>query len=154
MCIRDSLKALVILVAVSLLVVSGAMVTHIDTELMPMMDQGSIQISVETKPALKTEKVSEILAGIEAILEEQPDIDEYSVRSGSGSSSISVYLKDDRSMETGEMVDLLREQTADMTDCKVSVSAQSGMSIGGNAEVTAVSYTHLDVYKRQVPSPP
>ena len=64
------------------------------------------------------------------------DIDEYSVRSGSGSSSISVYLKDDRSMETGEMVDLLREQTADMTDCKVSVSAQSGMSIGGNAEVT------------------
>ena len=34
------------------------------------------------------------------------------------------------------MVDLLREQTADMTDCKVSVSAQSGMSIGGNAEVT------------------
>ncbi|RGB66747.1 efflux RND transporter permease subunit [Provencibacterium massiliense] len=131
-----NLKALVILVAVSLLVVSGAMVTHIDTELMPMMDQGSIQISVETKPALKTEKVSEILAGIEAILEEQPDIDEYSVRSGSGSSSISVYLKDDRSMETGEMVDLLREQTADMTDCKVSVSAQSGMSIGGNAEVT------------------
>lgn len=131
------LKALVVLVAVTLLVVSATMATNIDSELMPMMDQGAIQISVETKPALKLEKVSEILEKVEAIVKEEEDVDEYSVRSsGSGDSTISVYLKDDRTKETGEIVDIFREKTASMTDCKVSVSAQSGMSFGGNAEVT------------------
>lgn len=130
-------KALVVLVAVTLLAVSASMMTRIDSELMPMMDQGSIRISVETKPALKMEKVSEILSEVEQIVSAQPDVDRYSMRSsGSGDSSISVYLKDSRSMETGEIVELLREQTKDMTGCKVTVSAQSGMSIGGNAEVT------------------
>lgn len=131
------MKALVVLVAVVLLAASAAMAGSISQELMPMMDQGSITVSVETKPALKMEKVSEILTQVERIVEAQPDVEEYSLRSsGSGSSSISIYLKDERSMETGEMVELLREQMKDIVDCKVSVSAQSGMSIGGNAEVT------------------
>ena len=135
-------KALVVIVSVVLLVVSVGMVFFIPMQLMPDIDQGSISISVDTKPGLKLEEVDKILTGLEAMVVECPDVERYSLSGGgsgsmfsSGSGSISVYLKGDREKSTKEWVDIWRAQTADTVGYDVDVSAASMMSMLSSSSV-------------------
>ncbi|HIT18251.1 MAG TPA: efflux RND transporter permease subunit [Candidatus Fimivivens faecavium] len=130
-------KKLVILVAVGVLVFSGFLFSQIGMELMPNMDQGSISITVTTKPGMDVEAVDAILLEMESRIAEYDQIESYSVRSsGGGSASISIRLKDDIGIKTAEMLPVLRERFSDILDCSIEVSERSGMSFGGNNGVT------------------
>ncbi|GKH47611.1 MULTISPECIES: efflux RND transporter permease subunit [Anaerotruncus] len=136
-------KALVVIVSVVLLVVSVGMVFFIPMQLMPDIDQGSISISVDTKPGLKLAEVDRILTGLETMVAECPDVERYSLSSGGssmlssgGGGSISVYLRGDREKSTKEWVDIWRAQTANTVGYDVDVSASSMMSMmGGGSSV-------------------
>ena len=137
-------KALVVITAVLLLFVSVGMVFFIPMQLMPDIDQGSISISVDTKPGLKLEELDKILSGLEGMVAGCPDVERYSLSGGgssmlsSGSGSISVYLKSDREKSTKEWVDIWRAQTAHTVGYDVDVSASSMMSMltgGSNVDV-------------------
>lgn len=65
-------KALVVIVSVVLLVVSVGMVFFIPMQLMPDIDQGSISISVDTKPGLKLAEVDRILTDLETMVARMP----------------------------------------------------------------------------------
>lgn len=130
-------KKLVILTAVGVLVLSGVLFSNIGMELMPNMDQGSISVSITTKPGMDIGAVDTLLREMESRIAEYDQIDTYSVRSsGNGNASISIRLKEDAGMKTSEMLPILRQRFSDLLDCSIEVSERSGMSFGGNNGVT------------------
>lgn len=139
-------KGLVVLFSVILLVGSFALpfTGLIPVELIPAVDQGQISIEVKTKPGLKLGETDALLRDIEEMVQQCPDVENYSLSSGGGGmslgsgggTSISVYLKSDRQTPTDEWVDIWREQTKGRIGCDVSVSSSSSTSsMGGGSDV-------------------
>lgn len=138
-------KLLVVLISVGLLVGSFMLLPFIHFQLMPDIDQGTISISVETKPGLKLEKVDALMTQLESMVQESTDVERYYLTAGGGamtstgneSGSLTVYLKADRERSTNEWIDEWREQTKDIPNCDISISAQSMMSFssGGSVDV-------------------
>ena len=131
-------KKLVVFIAVALLVISFVLLSFVPMELIPSIDQGTIDITVETRPGLKLENVDAIASSLEEMIQAHPDVDRYSVSGSSGSLSISVYLKGDRAMTTDQVVDQWRQETADTVDYTVSVSSYNmadAMSGGGSVQL-------------------
>ncbi len=130
-------KKLVMLTTVLLLVLSFVMAAHVNVELMPQTDEGTVSISVETRPNLKIEEVDKILTDIESMVAADEDTDRYMVQSGGsglmamysgGASTVTVYLKDDRSMETSEKADLWRKALDGTPNAVITVDTSSMMS--------------------------
>jgi len=137
-------KKTVVVVSVALLVVAVAMATMLNVELMPTMDEGIVQINLETKPGLNLEGVDSLLTGLEEMVAAHPDVDRYSLSGGGsgvssmmggGSSSITAYLKDNHEMTTDQVVAQWQRETAQVLDCEISVSSGSTTgSIGGGSD--------------------
>lgn len=134
-------KKTVVAISVALLALSVLIARQLNMELIPAMDEGIVSISVTTRPGLKLERVDEIMTNIENTVREHPDVENYTMSAGgsgisalSGGSSLQVYLREDREMETDEVVELFRQQTATMVDCDIAIesssSTMSGMSSG------------------------
>lgn len=109
--------------------------TQLNMELMPAIDQGIVTISLSTRPGLQLESIDEMALQLETMVGQHPDVDTYSMTvggsgmtamlGGGSSASITAYLKEDRDMDTNEVVDQWREQTKDMVNGEVDVSALS-----------------------------
>ena len=142
-------KKLTVLIAILLLVISVGMLPFIGTELIPSMDQGSLSVTVQMKKGLTLEKANEITSQVEQLVAQQPDVKDYLLTlTEGGDASISVYLKDDRELETAQLVDLLRQQTQGLQNCYVDVSQSSMMSMGGASEVSVqIQGQDIDVLK-------
>ncbi|MDO4294623.1 MAG: efflux RND transporter permease subunit [bacterium] len=129
-------KGMVIVVTVVLLVISLLMATKLKMEMMPETDEGTIQASIELKPGLTNERVNEILLEAESYISSDENVESYMLSyggsglslSGSGA-SITAYLKDDRSMETDEVVELWKPVLGSMTDCSITVTSLNSMSM-------------------------
>lgn len=138
---RDIMKVLlfkrktVIVVSLSLLSVSLLMATQLKLELMASDDQGEITIEVETRPGLTVAKVDQVLMEVEKIIVQTQDLESYMTTYGGGgirssdAASITAYLKKDRTMETTEVVDLWKQELADLPDCNITVDAESSMDM-------------------------
>ena len=116
-----------------LLAVAVYLGMNLGTELMASDDQGEIRISITTRPGLRTEETDKIARQIEDIISVHPDLDSWMTQFGGGargaSASITAYLKDDRAMTTAEISDQWSEELSDITNCDISVSASSSMSM-------------------------
>ena len=130
-------KKFVMLTTILLLVLSFVMAAHLKVELMPQTDEGTISISVETRPDLKIEEVDKILTDIENMVAADEDTDRYMVQSGGsglmavysgGSSTVTVYLKDDRSMKTADKADYWRKKLDGTPNAVITVESSSMMS--------------------------
>lgn len=136
--LRAALTHKLVVVAIALCILGGTiyLYTTLDQELMPNMDQGQISISVETKTGLSIDRTNEIMTQVEEAVAAHDEVESYSLSSrGGGSASMSVYLSDDYQGTTQEFVSQLRQETADIENCAIEVSEQSGMSFGGNSGV-------------------
>lgn len=130
-------KGLVLVVTVLLLGVSILMATKLNMELMPETDEGTIQASIELKPGLTDERVNEILMEAESYISSDENVESYMLSYGgsglsltsSSGASITAYLKDDRTMDTDEIIDLWKPVLGSMTDCSITVSSVSSMSM-------------------------
>lgn len=128
-------RVLVVLAAVALLVGSFMMLPFIGVELMPSTDNGQINVAITTRPGLRLENARKIMDKVEAIVLEQPDLEHYSLSGSGESSSFTLYLKDDRTVETAQVMDNLRQATKGMLDCEVKVSS-GGISMGSGSSDT------------------
>lgn len=142
-------KILVVGTAVVLLAGSIALVTQINMEMMPQVDEGIVKVEIETRPGLQLSRVSEICAEIESLAASNPDVESYSVTGGGSgmnammtgntNASLSAYLRSDRKMTTAEVVEDWQNKTRDMLDCNVNISSSSdamgSMGSSGGIEI-------------------
>lgn len=148
-------KKTVMGLSVLLLAASLFLATRLGMELMASDDQGEISITVETRPGMETAKIDEVLKQVEAVIIQHQDLDAYMTTSGGngmmttgGSSTITAYLKDDRSMSTGDVVRQWRKELGNISNCSITVDLSGSMSMMssfGESFETILKGTELDV---------
>ncbi|MCI9509794.1 MAG: efflux RND transporter permease subunit [Angelakisella sp.] len=137
-------RKLVVSTAVLLLVLAVVLFAIVPQELMPSMSSGNINLSVETKSGLNLESTNEIMAQLEEMVSQHPDVESYSMSVGSGgmmggsSASISVTLREDAALSDEEFVQEIRDQSKLVPNCVVEVSANDMMSMlaSQNVDIT------------------
>ncbi len=151
-------------VAVSFLLLAGAlsMVAVRPIELIPQMDEGTVEISIETKPALKLEEVDAVLQKVERVVAKDADVEHYLLTvggtggltmmgTGSANTTITAYLKDGRSRSTDQVISDWKKTTEHFTDCDLSftsVNSMMAMSMGGDDEISInLQASNLDTLK-------
>ncbi|MGM9525718.1 MAG: efflux RND transporter permease subunit [Peptococcaceae bacterium] len=117
-------KKTVFLITLLLLVVSVASVSHVKMELMPAGDEGTISVSVTTRPGIQLDEKKEILAEVEEIITSCGDMEHYMLMD----STYMVELKDDRKMSTQEIMDVWKVDMRRILNCDVEISNSSAMS--------------------------
>mgnify|MGYP005754740383 FL=1 len=136
-------KKTAVLVSVALLVFSLGLVSLMDTELIPAMDEGTVSISASMRPGTKVSLVEERMARLEDMVASHEDVESYTMTASDGSGSISVNLKDDRNMSSQEIADQWTEETKDFTDMQLEISTSSTissmMTSGSGGSVTLTS---------------
>ncbi|MDL2233059.1 efflux RND transporter permease subunit [Ruminococcaceae bacterium OttesenSCG-928-L11] len=148
-------KKTVMAVSMAILAVSLLLATQLNTELMPAVDEGAISISVSTRPGLKLAQIDEKMRGLEEMVDSHPDVERYSMSAGSGSvlssgnSTIMAYLKSDRRLETKEIVEQWRLETADIIDCEIAINETSStaMSMASSDVQVSLRASDLDSLK-------
>lgn len=139
---RDVMKVLlpkrktVMFVTVLLLILSFMMAGQLGMEMIPEGDEGTISISIETRPGLTIERTDEIYKQVEAVVTAEPDLDSYVLSAGSsglsmmsgGGASLTAYLKDDRELETDEVLAKWKSLLSTMDDCNITLDSSSMMS--------------------------
>lgn len=132
-------KKQVIFTSIVLLVISLAMASQLGMDLMPSADEGTVAITIETKPGLKIEEVDEILKKVEAVVtseENEAYVDSYMLSYGStglsmtsgSDATLTVYLRDDCKLDTDEVIRLWKPVLAQISDCDITMEASSIMS--------------------------
>ncbi len=128
-------KGKVIATSVVLLVFSLILATQLGMELIPLPDEGTVSISVETRPGLNLEQVNEILTKVEEYIAADENTASYMVSYGasglgltSGSAgTVTAYLKDDRKLETEEVIDKWKAPLAAIPDCNITMTTSNMM---------------------------
>ncbi|MGN0466233.1 MAG: efflux RND transporter permease subunit [Lachnospiraceae bacterium] len=117
-------KKTVLASAVALFIISILLLSLIGSELIPDMAQGKIDIKVTMRPGLNINKVEKIMTKLEDMVKENDDVETYRLTASTSSStgSIAITLKDKRSMETEDIVEMWQEQVSDTTDYDVEIS--------------------------------
>ena len=126
----------VMFVTVLLLILSFMMAGQLGMEMIPEGDEGTISISIETRPGLTIERTDEIYKQVEAVVTAEPDLDSYVLSAGSsglsmmsgGGASLTAYLKDDRELETDEVLAKWKSLLSTMDDCNITLDSSSMMS--------------------------
>lgn len=148
-------RGLVMVISVALLLFSFFIASFLRTELMAEDDQGQITITAKVKPGMETDKIDGIMKQIEGIISGQPDVESYVTLAGSTGMSMSsdpnitVYLKKDRKIQTGDMVKLWKQELSDIPDTNITVAAYSqvgammGSEDGYTVELQSTDYDSL-----------
>ncbi len=124
-------RGLVMAVSAAFIVATLFLAGGMEAELMTADDTGTISVSIETRPGLISAQAEEMLNQAEAIVAANENVDSYMLRYNGNSGSITAYLKDDRAMETDEIVSLWETQMADIENCTIEVEASTSMSMMG-----------------------
>ncbi len=139
---RDIMKVLlpkkktVMFVTVVMLILSFMMAGQLGMEMIPEGDEGTISISIETRPGLTIQRTDEIYKQVEAVVTAEEDLDSYVLSAGSsglsmmsgGGASLTAYLKDDRKLETDEVLAKWKSLLSTMDDCNITLDTSSMMS--------------------------
>ena len=127
-------KKTVIFTSVVLLAASIAMATQLGMELISSADEGTVAISVETKPGLNIEEIDQIFQKVEAVVTADENVDSYMLSYGStglsmgSSSTLSAYLSDDCKLPTEEVIRMWKPLMAQIPDCDITMESSSMMS--------------------------
>ena len=117
-------KKTVFAITAILLIISILSVSGISMELMPATDEGTISVSVSTRPGLRFEEQSQILERVEAVIVENEDVEHYTLRG----TSFTVDLRDDRSQSTADIISQWKVDMRSILDCDIEISNSSAMS--------------------------
>lgn len=121
-------KILVLFISVLLLAGAFLLVTEINTELMPTMDEGAFAVTASFRSGTKLEAIEEKTVFLEEMMEEDPDIDHYSYRISGDSAVVTAYLADETELTTNEAIEKYSRELANLTDMDISIAA-SGASM-------------------------
>ncbi|MCL2839372.1 MAG: efflux RND transporter permease subunit [Defluviitaleaceae bacterium] len=136
-------KKTVVLITSAILVLAIFLATQMDSELMPPMDEGVINISISTRPGLNLESVDEILSELEDIVAVHPDVSHFMLTSGNMGSTLMVYLYDDRNMQTGEVIEQFRHETSHVlnSDIEITTGGIFGVPAAEGVAITLMGYS-------------
>ncbi|MFV0497670.1 MAG: efflux RND transporter permease subunit [Candidatus Fimivivens sp.] len=148
-------KRTVVVIAILLLVGSLALVPLIGVELLPATDDGIINISLSVRPGTNNDRIHELLAPLEELVMNHPDVDHYSMVAGnsglnmvmggnSSAASITAYLKKDRKTSTDDLVNQWRNETKNPIDCDISITASSQTEQMGSNTNVAINLQSTD----------
>ena len=126
-------KAIVMLGSVGLVVLTLFLASGMQSELMTADDNGTISVTITTRPGLLDEKADDILNQVESIVSSHEDVDSYMLRYNGSSGTVSAYLKDDRKMSTDEIVYQWEDEMSGLENCTIEVEASSSMSFMGRS---------------------
>ncbi len=126
-------KLVVLLASVVIMAATVFLASGMETELMTADDTGTISVSIETRPGLLTEKATEMLERVEAIVAGHEDVESYMLRYNNDSGSITAYLKDDRKMSTDDIASQWENEMVDIDNCTIEVEASRSMSFMGRS---------------------
>ena len=151
---------LVFTVSVLLLVAAFGLASRLSVELMSTVDEGIVAMTIKTKPGLSVDSINQSIAGLEAFVSNDENVDHYLVTYGAGGMSINAgsdvtlnaYLKDDRKLSTDEVINQWKKEVTEFKDCSVtldegSTTMSSGMSSGDEIEIDLQS-TNYDTLKK------
>ena len=126
-------KVIVMLGSVGLVVLTLFLASGMQSELMTADDNGTISVTITTRPGLLDEKADDILNQVESIVSSHEDVDSYMLRYNGSSGTVSAYLKDDRKMSTDEIVSQWEDEMSGLENCTIEVEASSSMSFMGRS---------------------
>lgn len=150
------------LASVVLMLFSFFIAKFLRVEMMAEDDQGQITITAEVKPGMKIDKVDAVLKQIEDVIGKHPDVESYMAMAGSSGLSmgsdpnLTVYLKDDRKMETDEVVRQWKKELGTFSDTNITVEAYSqvGSMMGSqdeySIELQSTNYDELKAVSDQI----
>lgn len=126
-------KKTVLGVSVLLLIISFIMAGSLGVELMTAVDEGIVNMTISTKPGLTVEANNKILTQLEDMVMADEDVDHYLLTYGASglsistgdSSTLTAYLKDDRSLSTDEVIKKWRQMVKGYTDCTITMESGS-----------------------------
>lgn len=125
----------VMAVTLGLLAFSLFLAGRLDVELMGSDDQGEIEITVDIRPGLVTDKIDDVLRQVEGVIARDPNLESYltsyggSMLSDTASATVYAYLTDERDKETAEVARQWRQELAGIKDCSISVDTAASMAM-------------------------
>lgn len=148
-------KLLVMGLSVLMLIGTVVLASGMETELMTADDTGTISVSIETRPGLLSDQANDMLERAEAIVAGHEDVESYMLRFNNDSGSITAYLKEDRKMDTEEIVALWENEMADIDNCTIEIEANRTMSFMGRSRgyeaiLQGTQYTELQELSNQI----
>lgn len=117
-------KKTVFAITALLLIAALFSATGINMELMPATDEGTISVSVSTRPGLRFDEQSEILERVEAVIAANEDVEHYTLRG----TSFTADLRDDRTHSTADIISQWKVDMRAILDCDIEISNSSAMS--------------------------
>lgn len=120
-------------ISVGIIAATFLLARGMETELMTADDTGTISVSIETRPGLLNDQASAMLEKAESIVSSHPDVESYMLRYNNDSGSITAYLKDEREMDTEEIVSQWEQEMVDIDNCTIDVEASASMSMMGRS---------------------
>lgn len=121
-------KILVVFISVLLLVGAFVLVTEINTELMPTMDEGAFAVTASFRSGTKLEAIEEKTVFLEEMMAADPDIDHYSYQISGDDAVVTAYLTEETELTTNEAIEKYSRALANLTDMDISIAA-SGASM-------------------------
>lgn len=142
-------KDKVLAVALAVFALSCAAVIYTDTELLPKSESDVINVNVEFRSGMQSDKIEEKLEIIEDLIYEYLDIKDYSLTVSGSSANISLYLRENSKMSCDKFAEDFKEKTKDYAGIDISISKASGTSQfeSGDAEEVILSGYDLETVK-------
>ena len=122
---------------VALFVLSLYVLSIVGMTLMPASDEGTVSIAIELPQGTKLEETDNVVRQIEELVKGYDDVETMTTRVGSGGmmaalgasssnqATVTLTLKDDRKVSTGDAVQDIRGMLSDITGATISVEASS-----------------------------
>ncbi len=143
-------RFLVIIATVLMVVLSIAMGTQLNMEMMPSADEGTVSVSVDFRAGTRLESIDEQMQEWVQIVSADEDVEHYSYSVSGTHAGISAYLRDDRSRDTVKIVDEWNLLAKEMTGMNITVSSSgSSMSsmMGGGSYGISLQGRDMDELK-------
>ncbi|MEN1760007.1 efflux RND transporter permease subunit [Anoxynatronum sibiricum] len=142
--LRFGLRHRIISVVIALVIFASSIVMLgvVGGEFFPSMDEGTIQVSIDTPHGTRLADIDRQVQQVENLILEIPESERVLVTIGGGAmmgmgggsgSSIDITLVDqsERQRSTGEIADLIREMVQGIAGVDISVQETSSMGMGG-----------------------
>lgn len=131
-------KKLAALSAVVIFVISIVCFQFVHMELMPATDEGQVSITANVRPGLSLATKDEMMVRLEEFVSSDPDVENYSVNTSSGSSTINVsaYLKKDRSRDTADVANDWNIELKSFEGAEILCSSSSSSTMGMGSSVS------------------
>nr|WP_315020551.1 efflux RND transporter permease subunit [uncultured Aminipila sp.] len=130
-----------LIATVAILVVSFTIAAQLAVELIPAGDNGTVAVSIETRPGLSIEKVDDVLKGVEKVVAGDKNVDSYMVTyggsglslEGNSGATLTAYLKD-KVKDSNVVMDSWKPSMNGIRNCNITMKVGSSTSTMQNSD--------------------